>query len=75
MYKEIYLNANKPNTSLSKVFSSVLREFGDLFLEEVAHKLMLIRRIEHQIDLILEAPIPNRLTYRSNSDQTKELQK
>ncbi|XP_058002312.1 uncharacterized protein LOC110669705 [Hevea brasiliensis] len=31
--------------------------------------------IEHQIDLILGAPIPNRPAYRSNPEETKELQR
>ena len=34
-----------------------------------------IRGIEHQIDLILGAPIPNKPTYRTNPNETKELQR
>jgi hypothetical protein len=34
-----------------------------------------IRDIEHQIDFVPEATIPNRPTYRSNPEETKELQR
>jgi hypothetical protein len=34
-----------------------------------------IRGIEYQIDLVLVTSIPNRLIYRSNPDETKELQR
>jgi hypothetical protein len=34
-----------------------------------------IRGIEYQIDLVLITSIPNRLIYRSNPDETKELQR
>ena len=33
-----------------------------------------IRGIEHQIDFVPGATIPNRPTYRSNPKETKELQ-
>jgi hypothetical protein len=35
----------------------------------------LIRDIEHQIDFVPRASIPNRLAYRSNPEETKELQR
>ena len=34
-----------------------------------------IRGIEHQIDFVSGAIIPNRLAYRSNPEETKELQR
>ena len=34
-----------------------------------------IRGIEHQIDFVPGAPIPNRPAYRSNPEETKELQR
>nr|GLL35351.1 hypothetical protein CRG98_025527 [Ipomoea trifida] len=34
-----------------------------------------IRGIEHQIDLVPGAPIPNRPAYRCSPDETKEIQK
>ena len=34
-----------------------------------------LRGIEHQIDFVPDAQIPNRLAYRSNPKETKELQR
>ncbi|KAH9705002.1 Endonuclease [Citrus sinensis] len=48
--------------------------FDDVFPNEVPNGLP-IRRIEHQIDLVPGATIPNRPAYRSNPEETKELQR
>ncbi|KAL6323025.1 hypothetical protein AAG906_023643 [Vitis piasezkii] len=50
-------------------------EFDDVFPEEVPHGLPPIRGIEHQIDFVLGASIPNQPAYRSNLEETKELQR
>ncbi|KAL5540963.1 hypothetical protein UlMin_044255 [Ulmus minor] len=57
-----------------KVTRQVL-EFEDVLPEEVPYGLPPIRGIEHQIDFIPGASIPNRPTYRSNPEETKELQR
>jgi hypothetical protein len=54
---------------------SLLQEFEDVLPEEVPHGLPPIRGIEHQIDFIPGASIPNRPAYRSNPEDTKELQR
>ncbi|XP_052193846.1 uncharacterized protein LOC127802180 [Diospyros lotus] len=51
------------------------REFEDVFLEDIPPGLPPIRGIEHQIDFIPGATIPNRPAYRSNPEETKELQR
>ncbi|XP_040963814.1 uncharacterized protein, partial [Gossypium hirsutum] len=51
------------------------REFRDVFPEEIPSGLPPIRGIEHQIDLVPGAAIPNRPAYWSNPEETKELQK
>ncbi|GKV10849.1 hypothetical protein SLEP1_g22159 [Rubroshorea leprosula] len=43
--------------------------------EDIPNGLPPIRGIEHQIDFIPSATIPNRPAYRSNPNETKELQK
>ncbi|XP_060674298.1 uncharacterized protein LOC132804245 [Ziziphus jujuba] len=43
----------------------VQREFDDIFLEEIPTGLLPIQGIEHQIDFIPEATIPNRPVYTS----------
>ncbi|XP_038972593.1 uncharacterized protein LOC120104828 [Phoenix dactylifera] len=49
--------------------------FEDVFPEDVSRGLPPIRGIEHQIDLIPGAAIPNHPAYRSNLEETKELQR
>ena len=46
-----------------------------MFPNDVPSGLPPIRGIEHQIDFVLGATIPNRLAYRSNPEETKELQR
>ncbi|XP_042446204.1 uncharacterized protein LOC122031159, partial [Zingiber officinale] len=50
------------------------RDFEDVFPKEVPHGLPPMRGIEHQIELIPGASLPNRPTYRSNPQETKEIQ-
>ncbi|PKI46714.1 hypothetical protein CRG98_032890 [Punica granatum] len=50
-------------------------EFGDVFSEELPKGLPVVRGIEHQIDFVPGAAIPNRPAYRSNPEETKELQR
>jgi hypothetical protein len=55
--------------------SNVLQEFDDVFPEEVPAGLPPLHGIEHQIDLIPGATLPNRAPYRTNPQETKEIQK
>uniref|UniRef100_A0A2N9FRJ5 CCHC-type domain-containing protein n=1 Tax=Fagus sylvatica TaxID=28930 RepID=A0A2N9FRJ5_FAGSY len=50
------------------------RNMRDVFPNDVPSGLPPIRGIEHQIDFVPGAIIPNRPTYRSNPEETKELQ-
>ncbi|KAH9671174.1 hypothetical protein KPL70_017259 [Citrus sinensis] len=50
------------------------QEYEDLFPKETPHGLPLIRGIEHQINFVLGVAILNRPAYRSNPEETKELQ-
>ncbi|GKV06998.1 hypothetical protein SLEP1_g18810 [Rubroshorea leprosula] len=49
--------------------------FKDMFLEDILNGLPPVKGIEHQIDFIPGATIPNRPAYRSNPNEVKELQK
>ena len=60
---------------LCLVIVSLLQKFKDVFPKEIPKGLPLIHGIEHQIDFVPGATIPNRLAYRSNPEETKELQK
>jgi hypothetical protein len=59
VYKGEILVSND-NSPLSLGVSSVLQEFDDIFPEEVPAGLPPLCGIEHQIDLILDATLPNR---------------
>jgi hypothetical protein len=52
---------------------SLLKEFQDVFPDELPHGLPPLRGIKHRIDLILGAPLPNHTAYRTNPDETKEI--
>lgn len=75
VYKESYLNLDETNKSLPSLAVSLLQEFEDVFPEEMPNELPPIRGIEHQIHFVPGAVIPNRPAYRSNPEETKELQR
>uniref|UniRef100_A0A2N9EXV0 RNA-directed DNA polymerase n=2 Tax=Fagus sylvatica TaxID=28930 RepID=A0A2N9EXV0_FAGSY len=52
-----------------------IKEYEDVFPNDVPSGLPPIRGIEHQIDFVPGATIPNRPAYRSNPEETKELQR
>jgi mannose/fructose/N-acetylgalactosamine-specific phosphotransferase system component IID len=53
---------------------TVLQDFDDMFLEEVPIGLPPLCVIKHKIDLIPGATLPNRVPYRTNPDEMKEIQ-
>jgi hypothetical protein len=75
LYKEACFNTNKLDESLLSVVVSLLQEYEDVFPNDVPSGLPPIRGIEHQIDFVPGATIPNRPAYRSNPEETKELQR
>ena len=52
-----------------------MQEFEDVFPSELPPGLPPLRGIEHRIDLIPGAPLPNRAPYRTNPEKTKESQR
>ena len=74
VYKDAFLSANDL-TCLPSAVCDVLQEFEDVFPEEVPAGLPPLRGIEHQIDLIPGASLPNRPPYRTNPEETKEIQR
>ena len=74
LYKDVILTANDM-TSLPSIVSTVLQDYNDVFPEEVPAGLPPLRGIERQIDLIPGASLPNRPPYRTNPEETKEIQR
>ena len=75
LYKEALLKTNQLDTSLSSSIVALLHEFEDVFPEEIPKGLPSIRGIEHQIDFVPGATIPNRPAYMSNPKEKNERQK
>ncbi|XP_019098342.1 PREDICTED: uncharacterized protein LOC109131630, partial [Camelina sativa] len=50
----------------------LLRRYQDVFPDELPHGLPPLRGIEHQIDLVPGAQLPNRPAYRVNPEEAKE---
>ena len=81
-YQVLFVLVNKdvlisPNdiTSLPSVVADLLQDFEDVFPRETPAGLPPIQGIEHQIDLIPGAALPNRPPYRTNPEETKEIQR
>jgi hypothetical protein len=72
--KDTLLLANNL-TSVPSVVAHVLQEYRDVFLEERLAGLPPLRGIEHQIDFIPGAALPNHLAYLTNPEETKEIQR
>ena len=75
LYKEGYLASNVNNLSLPSVFQSVLQAFEDVFQDEAPKGLPPIRCIQHKIEFIHGATIPNRPAYKANPARIKEIQR
>jgi hypothetical protein len=61
-------------TPLPHAITNLLQEFKDIFLAEIPPGLPPLRGIEHQNDLIPGVTLPNRAAYRTNLEETKEIQ-
>ena len=64
-----------PRELLESPLAELISEYGDVFPMDLLPGLPPIRGIEHQIDLIPGAPLPNKAAYRCNPEETKELQR
>jgi hypothetical protein len=75
VYKESYFNLDETNQSLPSLAISLLQEFEDVFPEEMPNELPPIKGIEHQIDFVPRAAIPNQPADKSNPEEKNELQR
>jgi hypothetical protein len=72
VYKEVYFNSNDLDSVISSVAVSLLQGFDEVFPEDIPNGLPPLRGIEHHIDLVPRASIPNHPAYKSNPEETKE---
>nr|XP_027109209.1 uncharacterized protein LOC113729078 [Coffea arabica] len=73
--KEVALHVHEFDIDIPLEVKSLLQEYADVFPEDVPSGLPPLRGIEHQIDFIRRASLPNRPAYKSNPEETKELQR
>jgi hypothetical protein len=60
---------------LPRAIINLLQEFKDIFPIDIPPELPPLREFEHQINLILGATLPNYVAYRTNPEETKEIQR
>ncbi|KAJ9567692.1 hypothetical protein OSB04_003658, partial [Centaurea solstitialis] len=65
---------NDGETPLHVAVRLLLEEFKDVFPSDLPPELPPLRGIEHHIDLIPGAPLPNKPAYRCDPEKTRELQ-
>jgi hypothetical protein len=75
VHKKTYFNTNDLDSAIPSVVVSLMKEFDDVLSKDIPSGLPPLRGIEHQIDLVPRASIPNLSACRSNPEETKELQR
>ncbi|XP_057550663.1 uncharacterized protein LOC130828721 [Amaranthus tricolor] len=76
--EELYLLITKEvqePTPIPPDMKNLLEQYKDVFPTDLPPGLPPVRGIEHQIDLIPGASLPNRPAYRTNPKETQELQR
>lgn len=74
LYKGLLTETNQA-VSIPLTIETLLQDYRDVFPEDSPVGLPPIRGIEHQIDLVPGATLPNCPAYMTNPVETKELQK
>ena len=75
LHTEVLFSTNDLPSSLPSVVLDLLQDFEDVFPDAVLAGLPPIHGIEHQIDLVPSAALPNRPAYHTNPEETKEIQR
>jgi hypothetical protein len=73
--RQVLFSLDDITTSLPQAITNLLQKFNDVFPAEIPTGLPPLRGIEHQINLIPGATLPNRVAYRTNLEETKEIQR
>jgi hypothetical protein len=64
--RQFLFSLNDITMSLPRAITNLLPEFKDIFPAKIPLGLSPLRGIEHQIDLIPGATLPNRVAYMTN---------
>jgi hypothetical protein len=72
--KDALISLHAMQQSLPPIVANILQKYADVFPSEVPTGLPPLRGIEHQIDHIPGASLLNREPYRTNPEETKEIQ-
>ena len=75
VYKELLISSTNTDPVIPEEIKCLFQEYRDVFPEDNLVGLPPIRGIEHKIDFVTGATLPNRPAYRTNPVETKELQK
>ncbi|XP_071902760.1 uncharacterized protein [Coffea arabica] len=73
--KKVLIVTNNLLDRLPSSVVSLLQEYEDVFPKEIPSDLPPIRGIEHRIDFIPGASLPNKSVYRMGPEETKEIQR
>jgi hypothetical protein len=73
--KQVLFSLDDITTPLPRAIINLLQEFKDIFPVDIPPELPPLREFEHQINLILGATLPNYVAYRTNPEETKEIQR
>ena len=73
VFKEALFSYEYMPLPMPPAVADLLQEYGDVFPKEIPPGLPPIQGIEHQIDLIPGASLPNHAPYRTNPEETKEI--
>jgi hypothetical protein len=72
--RQVLFSLEDITTPLPHAITNLLQKFKHVFAAEISPGLPPLRGIEHQIDLISGASLPNWAAYRTNPEEMKEIQ-
>src|SRR5438105_5778201 len=73
--KHAFFSIDDASIALPPAVANLLQDYVDVFPPEIPPGLPPMRGIEHKIDLIPGASLPNRAAYRANPKEIKEIQR
>jgi hypothetical protein len=71
--RQVLFSLDDITIPLPHTITKLLQKFKDIFPTEIPLVLPPLREIEHQIDLTPGVTLPNRVAYRTNPEETKEI--